>query len=190
MNSHPTLIMVRGLPGSGKSYLTIALQTALGADNVVILDPDSTDYKSSEYLEHTKALTEQDVDVKFHPYRFIRAKAHKAIEDHKILIWNQPFMDLDGFNKTITNLTTYAGERNIKLPFLVVEVEAPPHTAKERVDTRKSQGGHGPSDDTFARFVGQYASFADKGHDVIAVNGHDDVAVAVATVKEALRSLA
>jgi thymidylate kinase len=189
MNNHPTLIMIRGLPGSGKSYLTAALQTALGAENVVILDPDATDYKSAEYLEHSKTLSEQGVDTKFHPYRYVRAKAHKGIDDHKILIWNQPFMDLDGFNKTVTNLTTYASEHDIRLPLLVVEVEVPAHTAKERIDARKSQGGHGPSEDTFAGFVGRYASFADKGHDVVTVNGHGDVAVSVAAVQKALQSL-
>lgn len=181
--------MVRGLPGSGKSYLAAALVESLGADNVVALDPDATDYASQEYRDHSKSLSEQGVEEKFHPYRFVRARAHKAIDEHKVLVWNQPFIALDGFEKTIKNLQTYADEHETHLPLLVVEVEAHPDTAKERVATRKEQGGHGPSEGTFQRFIDQYESFADHGYPVVVVHGENDVQHSVAAVVEALEKL-
>ena len=187
--SHPTLVLVRGIPGSGKSYLANALLKSIGTDKAVALDPDATDYTSKEYTDLSKSLTAEGVDEKFHPYRFIRGKAYKAITDHKILIWNQPFTNLDGFTKTIINLQAYAAEHNTQLPLLVVEVEIDHAVAKERVAKRKREGGHGPSENTFARFTNDYVSFADQGHTTVVVNGKDEVAVAVTAVMKALKTL-
>jgi thymidylate kinase len=191
--NHPILILIRGLPGSGKSYVAQALQKTLsdsvGADSIVMLDPDATDYTSKAYRELSDELTKQEVDAKFHPYRFLRAQAHNGITSSKIIIWNQPFTSFDGFNKTVINLQNYATEHNMELPMLVVEVEVDSETAKTRVVDRKQQGGHGPSDDTFTRFVNEYVSFSDKGYNTVTVYGSNDVAESVATIEQALDHL-
>jgi hypothetical protein len=88
---HPLLIIVRGLPGSGKSYLAARLHKAFGEDAVVALDPDTIDLNSQEYRDHSAALTAEGVDAMVHPYRFSLGKALQGITDHKIIIWNQPF---------------------------------------------------------------------------------------------------
>jgi thymidylate kinase len=75
------------------------------------------------------------------------------------------------------------------LPLLVVEVEVDPELAKQRVAQRKQEGGHGPSDDTFTRFINDYRSFSDEGFTTVSINGQDDVAVSVAKVKKALHDL-
>jgi hypothetical protein len=188
-HKHPILIFVRGLPGSGKSYLALELQKAIGEDKVVMLDPDATDYKSREYLEHVKAQTAEGVDPALHPYRFLRAQAYQGIADHKVIMWNQPFTNLEIFNKMIDRLRTHAAEHKTELPILVVEVEVDPATAKERVAKRKQAGGHGPSDATFARRVGDYTSLVAHGYNVVVVHGEDDVAASVATVMAALQEL-
>jgi len=188
--THSKLIMIRGLPGSGKSYLTTALSKALGEQNVVVLDPDATDYKSPEYLELSRALTEEGVEEKFHPHRFIRGKAFKAIDDGKIIIWNQPFSNLGGFQRTIASLQEHAAERGLdEIPMLVVEVEAPLEVAKNRVVERKANGGHGPTDNGFARFVDDYKTFADEGYNIITVQGHGEATVAVTAIRTALDKL-
>ncbi len=186
---HPILIIVRGVPGSGKSYLAAALQESLGKENVVTLDPDSIDQTSKEYSDFSKALTTEGVDTKLHPYRFSRSKAYEAIVAHKIIIWNQPFIDFEGFRKTIDRLQTYAAEHTTQLPALVVEVEVSEAIAKKRVMSRKEQGGHGPAEDIFAYFISQYKSFSEKGYTTVIVQGEDDVAVSVSAVKNALRKL-
>ncbi len=89
----------------------------------------------------------------------------------------------------VANLRLQAEKHNTHVPILVVEVEVDRTIAKARVDTRKQQGGHGPSDNTFARFVNDYTSF--KGHDynTVTVNGEDDAALSVSTVMDVLHDL-
>jgi predicted ABC-type ATPase len=191
--SQPILLLIRGLPGSGKSYLADALQMAIKADlgqgSVVMLDPDATDYQSQAYQKHTTELAEQGVEEKFHPYRFLRAQAHRGISEHKIIIWNQPFTDFDGLNKTLINLQNYATEQGTSLKILIVEVEIDPATAKQRVDQRKQAGGHGPSDTTFGHRVASYQTFAGKGYPTLTVQGSDEIASSVDTVVRTLKTL-
>lgn len=188
-SDHPTLILIRGLPGSGKSYLAAALEQALGSTNVAILDPDATDYESKTYQEHTDRLAAEGVEEKFHPYRFLRSQAYAAIEGNKVIIWNQGFTNLDGFNKTVANLQAYAAEHATRLPLLVVEVEVQHDIAQQRVAERAAKGGHDVDDANFARFISDYRSFAGEGFNTVAVRGEDDVQTSVAAVLQALRHL-
>jgi predicted ABC-type ATPase len=185
---HPTLILIRGLPGSGKTYLSRDLQKSLGG-SVVMLDPDATDYSSKEYLEHTKKLTEEGVDPKIHAYRFLRAKAQQGIAGHKIIIWNQPFTNLEIFNKMVANLRNHAAEHNTNLPILVVEVEINHQIAHQRMLERKQAGGHGPSENGFKKFMADYTSFASEGYNTVTVGGEDEVSDSVKIVIVALENL-
>jgi predicted kinase len=178
----PLLVLIRGLPGSGKSYLAQALGRQLG-DNIVMLDPDATDYSSPSYQAHSAELTEQGVDAALHPYRFLRAQAYRGIEQGQVIIWNQPFTNLEIFHKMLDGLKNYAAEHHTDLNVLVVEVQADPAIAKDRVNERKAAGGHGPSDATFQRFTSDYVSFADQGYPTVTVYGHDDIARSVEAVR-------
>lgn len=186
---NPVLILIRGLPGSGKSYLAKALYNALEKDTVVMLDPDATDYKSVAYKEHVQQLTAEGVDPKLHAYRFLRAQAYRGIETGKIILWNQPFTNLEIFQKMIDRLQTHAAEYNRNLSICIVEVEVDPATANERVQKRKQSGGHGPSEATFLRFANDYASFAHLGFETVHIDGNTDVQASVATILKTLHTL-
>lgn len=187
--NHPTLILIRGLPGSGKTYLATALQESLGHDKVVVLDPDASDYSSQEYRHHSQALTAEGVDKKFHPYRFIRAKAYQAIRDHTSILWTQAFTSLEGLNKTVINLQTYAAEHDTTLPVLIVEVDVREKTARERAKKREQQTGRDVSEEAFTRFLNDYVSFAHQGYPTVTVQGEGDVATSIAAVHTALAEL-
>ena len=187
--SHPILILVRGLPGSGKSFLAMELGKRIGNDAIVMLDPDATDYGSEEYLEHSKALTTEGVDPIIHPYRFLRGKAYKGITDHKIIIWNQPFTNLGMFGRMIDNLKGYAADHGVKLSLLIVEVEIDHMVARERIEKRKRKGDHGPSDSMFDRYVTDYVTAASEGYDVVTVHGEHDLTRSATTVLAALQTL-
>ncbi len=182
----PALIMIRGLPGSGKSYVADALRTALGADKVVILDPDKIDKTAPAYIDLCAKLTAEGVEDKFFPNRFLKTQGYDALAAGKYVIWNQAFTDLMGFTRSMGSLQEFAAEHDIPLPVLVVEVEISHDTAKQRVAQREAQGGHGVSEEAFARFISAYRSFADDGFNTVTVDGDADVAASVAAVRTAL----
>ncbi len=185
---HPVIILVRGLPGSGKTYVARELGKALG-DEVVMLDPDTVDTASEAYKTHVKTCTQEGVNPALHLYRFLRGQAYKGIAEGKTIVWNQPFTNLEIFQKMVANFQLQAAEHNAQLSILVVEVEADPAVAKQRVTGRKQQGGHGPSDDTFARFARDYTSFANEGFTTVQVHGEGDVHESVAKIQTALQQL-
>ncbi|HEX3569058.1 MAG TPA: AAA family ATPase [Candidatus Saccharimonadales bacterium] len=185
---HPILILVRGLPGSGKSYLTDALRRELG-ERAEVLDPDAVDQNSGAYHAFVEEQTREGVDPKLHLYRWSRAKAYTAIEAHKIVIWNQAFTNLDIFRKMIDRLETHAAEHGTTLPVVVVEVEADSETAQRRIAERVHHGGHDVPKDTFARFITHYKSYANEGFHVVSVSGSAPVHESVAAVLDALHAL-
>lgn len=187
--SHPVAIFIRGLPGSGKSFVAASLASALGKDNAVLLDPDATDYESNEYKEHVKTMQAEGVEEQLHAYRFLRGQAYKAIEDHKIIVWDQPFRNLEIFHKMVGRLNDHAAAHQTRVPILVVEVEIDPLVAKQRVNERKQRGGHGPSDASFQRFINEHTSFADQGFALVKVNGENEASQSVEAIMQALEPL-
>jgi predicted ABC-type ATPase len=178
----PLLIIIRGLPGSGKTYIAEKLVKEFDAASVVSLDPDTINYESADFKQHVIDQTAEGVDPILHDYRYLRAKAYDAIIAHKVLIWNQPFTNLEILQKITTRLSEHAEEHGTKLSIIIVEVAIDPAVAKERVASRKAYGGHGPDDERFERFVNEYETSATLGYTVIPVNGSDDVAVSVTTI--------
>jgi len=185
---HPILVLIRGLPGGGKSYLAAELVKALGPQNVLSLDPDKIDLTSAEYKAFSEQKSKEGIEKIYHPYRWSREKAYEAITANKIVIWNQPFTNAGGFNRTVTNLEEYALHRGKKLPHLVVEVEIDPEIAKARVEDRKRQGGHGPSAEAWEKFIADYVTFASQ-YNTVVVNGQDDVKVSAQKVLDAIQKL-
>lgn len=190
-SSNPIFIAVRGMPGSGKSYIANELVKSLGPDKVVLLDPDATDYESEAYKAHVRAQIAEGVDPTLHAYRFLRAQAYDGIAEHKVVIWNQAFTNLEIFHKMIARLRDHAALHHVHLPILVVEVEIDPAVAKERILQRQRTGGHGASDTTLAQRLDNYklVSFAGEGYETVTVHGEDDVSTSVATIMNALRKI-
>lgn len=170
----PILIIVRGIPGSGKSYLTSRMADAIGHDKVVVLDPDMINKASTEYQQFSEQLVNEGVNEKFHPFRFLRQRAFDAIINNQVIIWNQAFMDFEGFKITVERLIEFAKNRGIDLPLLVIEVEIDPDIARARIANRHNNGGHDVPSDTFENFVNTYESFSQYGYATITVNGADD----------------
>lgn len=188
-NTRPVLLLVRGLPGSGKSYFSDILYKSLDKNSTVLLDPDATDYTSEAYKQHVQQQTAEGVDAKLLPYRYLRAQAYRAIENHQLIIWNQPFTNLDILQKVTTRLQEHAIEHGTTLPILVIEVSIDPTVAKQRVEERKNKGGHGPNDEVFARFVNEYSTAAPLGYDVMPIDGTQDPAIYIADVMTAVSAL-
>lgn len=183
------LLLVRGLPGSGKTFVAQQLAQTFDPNDVVMLDPDEVDQTSQAYQSHVAQATAEGVDQALHLYRYLRSQAYQGIADKKVIIWNQPFTNLDIFNKMMANLRLQANEHNVQLKVLVIEVEIDPAIARQRVMTRKNSGGHGPSEDVFNRFISDYHSFAKDGYTTVQVDGTADVAESIERIQTALSVL-
>lgn len=185
-NTTPKLVIIRGIPGGGKSYLALSLRAAFGPDDVVILDPDAIDKDSDGYRQLSAELSADGVDQKFHPFRYLRAQAQQAITDGKILLWTQAFNDFAGFKITVDKLIAYANEQGAELPVLVVEVEVSRAIARARIDERAHRGGHYVPDERLDQFFAEYKSFAGQGYKTITINGENAAALSAEQVIQAI----
>ncbi|MEO6761821.1 MAG: hypothetical protein ABI220_05680, partial [Candidatus Saccharimonadales bacterium] len=143
------------------------------------------------YHKHCKTQAAEGVDEKLFPYRFLRNQAYRGIRNHKIIIWNQPFTDLDIFDKMIDRLRTNALENTSELELLIVELNIDTSLAHQRTTKRKQAGGHGPSDTTFDRFVNTYQSASTHGYtsNIISVQGDSDVNKSVDLILERVSAI-
>lgn len=188
-NILPVLVLVRGIPGSGKSFLAKELAKEFDHDSYISLDPDQTDYESQAYKDHVIQQRKEGVDEILHPYRFLRAKAYKAIENHQIIIWNQPFTDLQILRNVTNRLEEHAHENQTKLPILIVEVEIPEKEAWKRLEIRKAAGGHGPEEERFKKFVSDYSTAAEAGYQTITVDGKENPTIYTKEISEKIKFL-
>ncbi len=167
----PALILVRGLPGSGKSYLSIALAHALKPHHAIVLDPDAIDYDSKLYQALHASLTEEGLAEAIHPFRFLRGQAQEALVSGSSVIWNQAFTHKTIFNNLINFLVDHAKENGTIAHVYVIEVSIDHDTARARVADRATQGGHDVPEERFEQFFRDYESFEDLGYHTVSING-------------------
>ena len=169
-----TLVLVRGLPGSGKSTIIAHVAKLLQSGCFIVLDPDKTDYSSSEYLAHKAQQKSKGVDEKLWPYRFLRAQSATAISQAKVVLWNQAFTNLDAFRQIISRHQEIASQAGVALRVLVVEVSIDPELARRRIAERVKQGEHDVAADRFENFVRDYRSFANLEFEMVLLEGADN----------------
>ncbi len=188
-SNQPVLLIIRGIPGSGKSYFARHLYEVIGASDAILLDPDTTDYNSLAYKQHVEDQNKEGVDPKLHAYRFLRAKAYEGINNSQIIIWNQPFSNLEILQKVTARLEEYATDNAKKLTIILIEVAIKPEVAKQRVIKRIQDGGHGPSEATFNRFANNYSTASSLGYKIIPINGLDSPAQTVPNVVQLITTI-
>lgn len=184
--STPALIILRGIPGSGKTSIAKGLVGTYGDDTVQLIDPDEVDTTSDDYRTFSRSLSAQGVDEKFHPYRYLHAAARQAIDASKIIIWNQAFVDFKSLIITIERLKDYAHEQGMSLPILVVNVTIDADVARQRVRTRALSDGRTIDDRVMERFIREYAPFDHSVYPSIVVDGTDSVALSVTSIRGAI----
>ncbi|HSX49257.1 MAG TPA: AAA family ATPase [Candidatus Saccharimonadales bacterium] len=153
----PLLVIIRGIPGSGKSYLTNDIINKLSID-ITIVDPDSINKESKTYKEfaHKLRSTEPEVEEKFYPYRFMLQIAHDRLNQKSkppFVIWNQAFTDTEGLDYTVRKLKSLC---NSQLNILIIQLDPHPEEAWKRIQERMQTGGHGMDSERFNSFVTKY----------------------------------
>ena len=188
-NNNPILIIIRGLPGSGKSSIAEGIIQKLNENTIVLLDPDKIDTSSKDYLDFTKDLKINGIDPKLFPYRFLRNKAYETIDKKGVIIWTQAFTNQDLLDRTIKNLSNYSSQKSYGLRVLVIDVEIEENIARERIKKREELGFHGVSDENFKRFINDYSPFKNYGYDLVELDGENEVSRSVEIILSKLRSL-
>ncbi len=150
------VVFIRGLPGAGKTFLAQKLQKEIG-DNCLVLDPDGIKNHSLEYQLFIKDLARREphLSPKFFPYRFLRNQALIHLKKGGLVIWDQPWSNLNGLKVTIEYLTKNLSQAPL---VIIVELEIAPDKAYQRIRKRIESGGHGPSRTTFLQFVNRFRS--------------------------------
>lgn len=184
MKQQPTLIFVRGLPGSGKSYLSDAIIAKIGHDKAVLVDPDAIDRENSGYIALSDSLSSEGLNPAIYPFRWLRKTACAGISSGKTVLWSQPFTNRGVFDRLVLFIkenSTYDGDLRV----LLIEVEIDQTMAKQRIEQRIAAGGHGPSDMTFIRRASEYESFSG---DYATLSVHGDSAINE-SVKDIMKAL-
>ncbi len=186
--STPALIIIRGIPGSGKTSIAIGLAEALGNNKVQRIDPDEIDVTSDAYRAFSRSLSAQGIDEKFHTYRYLNTKARQAVDAHQVIIWNQAFIDFKGLSITIERLREYAHGQGIELSVLVVDVVIDPVAARQRISTRAAQDGRVIDEEVMERFIQNYAPLDGKLYPSIIVHGTDPIQQSVTSIIGSLKT--
>lgn len=148
----PVLLIVRGIPGSGKSTLTDQLLKLPSLKDSLRLDPDLVDQNGDEFVKFCQSLP-LELPIQKQIYRFLLRKAEAALKEQRSVIWEQPWRTLKGLRITLGNLAFFlTGNADISAaPFqtVIVEINISPQKARKRVASRFQRGEHRLRPETF-----------------------------------------
>lgn len=151
-------LVIRGLPGIGKSTLAKTIAGGFGQEHCLFLDPDRVDLKLVERSVLLKHPGEEVTDQKL-IYRHLLSKARNALLEGKIVIWDQPWRSLWGIRVTVNKLQEFLaieGRENLCLRLIILEFAFDQELARHRLQQRLNEGKHGPTPRTFERFVSEF----------------------------------
>lgn len=120
------LVIIRGIPGSGKSTIASCLSQNLGA-RALRIDPDEYRYKA--VLQPPQRSEDRN-----ELFDKLANKALEALRLGKIVIWDQALTNLD------ENLIDRIKSVIMPTPILLVEIEIPEDKAWARVEQREKEG--------------------------------------------------
>ncbi len=154
----PKLILIRGLPGAGKSHLAELLIGQMEFEEAVFCDPDKVITEGEDFLRFLEENNEEGMSIKTMIYRFLLKRAAEGLKNRRDVIWDQPWRSIWGIEYTLDFLNKYLILENTNSPYevCVVELNVSVEEAFARVKRRIENGGHGPDEEVFNRFVAEY----------------------------------
>lgn len=190
----PRILIVRGKPGSGKSTASELFMDEI--ENIKYINPDKiSDDELTEFIQQNESKYKSGGDKKNWLYRMCFAKAINALNENREIVWDQPWSQLSGIELTYENFIEKLGRDGFS--FGIAEIYSSDETSKDRVNARKTNGGHGPSENTLHYLIKGYQpiegiSLSDNQSDIsiAGINGEtanpQDLAVGLKQIWESL----
>lgn len=144
---HAIILLIRGMPGSGKTKIALHIKKFF-SDDCVVLDPDTLD-KNDPDFNALRTELQGTISEDVIPYRYLLKKANEAVGRGKVVIWPQAWTKLWGIKSALRSLT----EKNPELKRIVVEIELPIEIIKKRIAERVKTGGRGLDQRSLADFL-------------------------------------
>lgn len=190
-NERPFFLIVRGLPGSGKSTLAEYLEKGTTAERFLRLDPDQVKVEDLNPLELLRK-PEEKIPEQTLKYRFLLKQAQEALSQGKNVIWDQPWRSIWGIRVTHEKLfAALDGNQEVEeccFELIVIELLLDEKLAKQRLEQRLADGKHGPSPNTFERFVAEFEPANPQEFLVFQVDAEQEPAKMARQVEQFLKS--
>jgi adenylate kinase family enzyme len=117
------LIIIRGIPGSGKTYFAQKINKNLPSE---VIDPEYIKITQRNFIEFRK-LHPQEKRIKRLKFLFNLDKTKKLLNEGKSLIWTQPWRKASGLKTTIEHI-----QNSVPTKVIVLEINVDPKLCWER----------------------------------------------------------
>lgn len=180
MNAKGFLLIVRGLPGCGKTTVIDEIMKLWEFSEAIRLNPDEINVYSVEFLSfcETFNLRSPNLPLKKKIYRYLLRIACQKLINRKIVIWEQPWRSKECLLTTIENIGIIAYGMNnplnfSKLPFSIgiVEISINKNEAQKRIEIRFQKEKHSLAPKDFIEFIDAIEPFDDIGFPFIRIDG-------------------
>ncbi|MDO8728909.1 MAG: AAA family ATPase [bacterium] len=185
-------MIIRGLPGSGKSTLVDRLVRLTDLSGAKRLDPDLVEVNAPEFTRFC-ITRPKDLPLKKLIYRFLLSSACEELSVGGQVIWEQPWRKLELFRLTLENINVrgYHLSEIADYPFVIaiVEIYLPTDEVYRRVASRYQAGQHPLTTEDFADFVQSSDSFDGLNLPMLIVDGTLPLTTQVDSVVDFLRKV-
>src|SRR3990167_8779751 len=172
--SRGLLMIIRGLPGSGKSTLVDGLLRLTDLSGARRLNPDFVQVNSTEFVEFC-LVRPKDLPLKKLIYRFLLYSACEELAAGCQVIWEQPWRKLELLQLTLENINVrgYHLPETASYPFTIaiVETRLSENEARRRVVSRYKAGQHRLTSEDFTAFGQALDSFDGLNLPMLIVDG-------------------
>lgn len=123
------LVIIRGIPGAGKSRLATQLKEVLG-ENSIKIDPDEYRYMGRTLNNSVQAGSKLEL------FDFLKDQALRSIKSGKIVVWDQAWTSL----KNAREISTQINKMISPAKLFLIEIEIAPSLAWDRIQAREKLG--------------------------------------------------